>query len=192
MLVEISNIITIICTIVTCVVECANIVFNALKDLGIIDTEAHNADDLGARILTAEENGVTRDSFEDFDSWKEYINNIEVEDSNKFDPEEKAKKSFEYDVESIHIYLDKDLSPYAYGHLFENMNYFEENNRLDYILEHYKDIDNIIIDIGNYLENKIVGYQAEQIKDKLIDIEMAINPNITRNEAIDNIYENKK
>ena len=59
-----------ICTIVVCVVECAKAVFSLLKELGVIETNAQSADELGAKVLAAEEQGITLETSKNFEDYK--------------------------------------------------------------------------------------------------------------------------
>lgn len=179
-----------ICTIVVCVVECAKAVFSLLKELGVIETNAQSADELGAKVLAAEEQGITLETSKNFEDYKNQINAVEVPNPEKYSPEDKARKAIEYSIESINYKYGVNLSPDAAGNLANHIEYFN-NGKLDYVMKNDSNLNNSLVEYGNYLDSKIVGQEADNIREKFIDIEQAVNPNISRQEAIDNIYKYK-
>lgn len=180
-----------LCESIKCITECAIIVIQALKDIGVIKINAQNADELGAKILEAEVQGITLESSNNFEDWSNKVNKVEVPNPEKYSPEDKDKKAIEYAIGCISNKYDVALSVEAANSFLKHIDYFKNNGKLDYIMKNDSDVNTSLVEYGNYFDSKIVGAEADNIREKLIDLEMSVNPNISRQEAIDNIYKHK-
>ena len=180
-----------LCESIKCIAECATIVVQSLKDMGIIKINAKSVDELGAKILEAEAQGITLESSNNFEDWNGKINTVEVSNPEKYSPEDKDKKAIVYAIECISNKYDVGLSLEAANSFLKNIDYFKNDGKLDYIMRNDPNVNDSLVEYGNYLDSKVVGQEADNIREKLIDLEMSVNPNISRQEAIDNIYAHK-
>lgn len=180
----ITGVVKAVCVTVTAICAAASAVVNVLKDAGIIETKAESADELGAKVLQAEENGMTIETFDgDYEKYQKAVENTKVSDASKWKEEEKALKAIEYTAGQAYRILDDKSADLVVG-IVKHQDYFN-STRVKDIVENDKNFD--FKGASEYLDGKYTGFMGEEIRQQMVEAEMRMNPGLSENDAIETI-----
>lgn len=149
------------------------------KLLGIIDTNEEKTEELGDRILQAEENGIQRGDFSSFDEYKAKIYSLDLDEklSEKFSIEDKISNALIYYVDKLENKLDVNFGENKSFLLTiaTKPEYFNETRVASYLKEFSKS-DYSIDKINDFFAGNKMSLKEEiDIEERLFRLEKGLN-----------------
>lgn len=158
------------------------------KALGIIKPE-RKVEELGDKAIQAEEQGIKPENFDKYEDYVKKIEEFEVdpEKSKQISEEEKIAKGTEIGVGlAIDKFSEAGIRD-AIEVFSENPDYFTEARMSEILktgVENKENLSNIV----GFLNGKEPNFETNvKSRDMLIDIEKKVNPQISDNEAFNNV-----
>jgi hypothetical protein len=155
------------------------IIIGVGKLLGIIDTNEEKAEELGNRILQAEEHGIKRGDFSSFEEYKSKIYSLDLDEklSEKFNIEDKISNALIYYVDKFENKLNVNFGEDK-SFLLTVANkpeYFTEDRIASYIKE-FSNSDNSIGKVNDFfIGNKMSLKEEIDIEERLCKLEKELN-----------------
>lgn len=150
--------------------------------LGALVDDKEDPEDLGERVLQAEERGIGKESEESFLDARKRFDDMEIDPEKKHDPEEAKKVGLMYQIQCAKE-KNVDITDYVIGlaKLGEQGLLNEENKSF---FENLKGSANELNDMGKMFSGKLDSNEAiSQCLDKLAESIKSANPNMSENDA---------
>jgi hypothetical protein len=191
-LVSATNIINTVFVAVKAIQIVANTLVAICKELGLIEDKSLDVEDLGSKVLAAEENGITPDKFDSYEEYVKEIEKFEV-DSKKADSWNSEEKTRRGSMLATGLLLEK-YGPIVSDVIIEmskRPNFFTPDRIKAYMdLASTKEID--MNQISRYLNGEIKNIaELKNINNTLLNIESKINPALSNQDKQQLINEQK-
>jgi hypothetical protein len=191
-LVSATNIINTVFVAVKAIQIVANTLVAICKELGLIEDKSLDVEELGAKVLAAEEKGITPEKFDTYEQFVKEIEKFEVNSkkAESWNQEEKTKRG---SMLATGLLLEK-YGPIVSDVIIElskRPNFFTRERVKVYLdLASSKEID--INQIFRYLNGEVKNIsELKYINNLLLNIESEINPGLTDQEKQQLINEQK-
>lgn len=145
------------------------------KALGILDAD-DSTEDLGDRVLQAEEAGIKPENFETYQEYKAAIDSFELdpEKSDKYKPEEKVAAGLGVEFWALEDKFGKgagDLLTHMVKDGVEGGSYFSKE-RIDSFIDKVESV----ADVAKYFSKTLSPDDESSVEQKLVDAEKALSP----------------
>lgn len=187
----ISGVLSTVSTLVPKIVELSikdlklfvNFLINVLKSFDDLLPGEENVEDVGAKAMKAEEEGVTPEQFDDYDAYRKHLEEMEIteEEKNKYTEDQRMQKGTEVLTGALVQHVG-EISADILRYVLQNP---ERGEAYRWIFEENPDR---IRDIGDFLAGKELPMEkAEKITTELYESEKRVHPDTTLDDMFKNV-----
>ena len=154
--------------LVSLAIDVADKLVVALKDWGVIKTTT-TAEELGAKSLEAERNGIRAEDAKDFGGYLQAVDAIELtpEQASAYDPKACEQRGKELALRGLGQELGSETGAFA-QELAKNEDFYRADGRLETYADAVRTGELAAVDISAYFDNKLDDLQSIKKTDAVL------------------------
>lgn len=154
--------------LVSLAIDVADKLVVALKDWGVIKTTT-TAEELGAKSLEAERNGIRAEDAKDFGGYLQAVDAIELtpEQASAYDPKACEQRGKELALRGLGQELGNEAGAFT-QELAKNEDFYRADGRLETYADAVRTGELAVVDISAYFDNKLDDLQSIKKTDAVL------------------------
>jgi len=157
---------------------------NALKALGVDESEEPEV--IGDKMLQAEEEGITPDSFDNYEEYSKAIENFELdpEKSTKYTEKEKLEKYAATHLTELQKVFGIGALTYLTEVAIKQSKSFNADGKVKSYLENF---GSRIENVNSYFKGELSAKEMINTENRIVDLEKKLNPKKPELEILDEL-----